>query len=236
MDTPYMAKLFIGKVKQLGDPKAKNPMDRLWETGMLKESVDTKVWLTETGFVGDEVADKKNHGGKEKAVFAYPVAHYEKWQNEFHHPDLKVGGMGENLAIVGLDEHSVCIGDTYQLGEAIVQVSQPRQPCWRPARRFRKLDFALQIQKTGRTGWYFRVIKEGFVQANSPLRLLERPYPKWTIHQCNIVMHEKKDDLQLARELAQCLLLAESWKKTLQKRLEGEVSTIENRVYGPNKE
>ncbi|GIO25621.1 MOSC domain-containing protein [Ornithinibacillus bavariensis] len=236
MTKPYVAKLLVGKVKKVGDPDAKEPMDKQWESGMFKKSTNEKVWLGKTGLVGDEVADKKNHGGPEKAIFAYNVGHYEYWQQELINKDIGIGAFGENLALLFLDEDTVCIGDTYQLGTAIIQVSQPRRPCWKPARRFRTMDFALRIQESGKTGWYFRVLREGSVQEGMELNLIDRPYPNWTITVCNRVMYDKKAELKLIKELANCELLAESWKNTLSKRLAGKGSSGENRVFGPNVE
>lgn len=235
MNVPFVIQLFAGKVKQIGDPGASNLMDQQWETGIFKKGVQGKMWLGETGLMGDEVADRKNHGGPEKAIFTYPVTHYEFWKNELELDSIGMGAMGENLAVYYLDEDSVCIGDIYQFGDSVIQVSQPRRPCWKPARRFKIMDFALRIQNTGRTGWYFRVLKESFVQGEVELTLLERPYPEWSIAKCNEVMYVKKDDLKLAKELASCKLLAQNWKQTLTKRLSGEESSDEKRVYGPNK-
>jgi MOSC domain-containing protein YiiM len=235
MNAPYVQKLFAGKVKKIGEPHASNRMEQQWESGIFKDSVQDKVWLSKTGLTGDEVADTKNHGGPEKAIFAYSTAHYDFWKEELGLQEIGMGAMGENLAVHSMDEHSVCIGDTYEFCDAVIQVSQPRQPCWKPARRFKIMDFALHIQQTGRTGWYFRVLKEGFVQGESELVLLERPYPQWTIAQCNEIMHVKTDDLKLAKELHSCEFLAENWKRTLTKRLAGEKSSIDKRVYGPNK-
>lgn len=234
MEEPFVYKIFTGKVKKLGDPNAKNPMDREWETGIFKEETDEQRWLSKTGLAGDEQGDKKNHGGPEKALFAYPIKHYKAWQDELD-IDMDMGGMGENLAVLEMDEFSVCIGDTYRFGDAIIQVSQPRRPCWRPARRFRIKDLALRIQNTGRTGWYFRVLQEGHVISRIDMELIDRPYPEWTIAACNEVMYVYKDDLKLADELASCELLAPNWKRTLHNRLRGKQSNIERRVYGPNK-
>ncbi|WP_338452954.1 MOSC domain-containing protein [Niallia oryzisoli] len=234
MSKPYIEKIFSGKVKKLGNPHAVNAMDKLWESGIFKEKIDEKIWLSRTGLLGDEVADTKNHGGAEKALFAYTVEHYDEWRKDQALETIGMGSMGENLAVRYMDENTVCIGDTYQYGDAIIQVSQPRQPCWKPARRFRLIDFALRIQRSGRTGWYFRVLKEAFVQDQVELELLERPYPQWTIAKCNEVMHVKKDEIKLAEELASCELLAMSWKETLHKRAGGENSSIDKRVYGPN--
>lgn len=235
MNDPIVHKLFTGKVKQIGEPNAVNRMDKPWETGMFKTEKSEQIWLGETGLQGDEVADKKNHGGPEKALFAYPINHYAYWKEELGRVTIDMGAMGENLAILEADESTVCIGDTYKFGEAIIQVSQPRRPCWKPARRFQVLDFALRIQNSGRTGWYFRVLKEGYVESNTNFTLIERPYPEWTIAACNKVMYVHKEDLRLAENLASCDLLAENWKRSLKKRLLGESELIEKRVYGPNK-
>lgn len=108
-------------------------------------------------------------GDKRRRFFAYPVSHYDYWQNEQQIEGIHIGGMGENLAVADMDEYTVCIGDTYQFGEAVIQVSQPRKPCWKPARRHRTMDLAMRIQKTGRTGWYFRVLQEGVVKAGAEL-------------------------------------------------------------------
>lgn len=203
---------------------------------MFKNATDAYVWLGGTGIEGDEVADKKSHGGPEKAIFAYPFKHYESWRKEPELTTIGTGSMGENLSLAEADEFTVCIGDVYQFGEAVIQVSQPRQPCWKPARRFQLIDFALRIQKSGRTGWYFRVLQEGKISSEMDLELLKRPYPEWSIAACNEVMHVYKDDLRKADDLASCEFLAENWKRRLRKRLAGKESGIESRVYGPNKE
>lgn len=236
MENAIVSQLFAGKVKKLGDPNAVKSVDRVWETGIFKEPILDRLWLSKLGLKGDEVGDKKNHGGLEKALFAYPVQHYAYWQQELTTAAMVIGGMGENIAVKFGDEQTVCLGDTYQLGEAIIQVSQPRQPCWRPARRYRILDLALRIQESGRTGWYYRVLKEGYVASGEELILLARPYPEWTITACNEAMHLHKEDLELSASLENCPFLAESWKQTLQKRLAGQHPITERRVFGPNKE
>lgn len=236
METIKVSQLFRGKVKKLGTPNDPDPMNRPWETGIFKSSTDESVYLYETGLVDDEVGDKVKHGGPEKALFAYPVNHYKYWRDEEAIEEMGAGSFGENLSLETSDESDVCIGDTYKLGEATIQISQPRRPCWRPARRFRVMDLALRIQNSGRTGWYFRVLEEGHIRAGDSLQLIERPEPKWTIEACNDVMYVHKKDMELASSLAASPYLAGSWKNTLQKRLKGKHSSVERRVYGPNKE
>ncbi|MUV38578.1 Protein YiiM [Lentibacillus sp. JNUCC-1] len=237
MEKPLINKLFIGKVKELGKPDATDKMDRPWKTGMFKHAVSAPVYLGDTGFNGDEVADTKNHGGPEKAVFAYPAFHYSYWREELglSKEEIGPGSMGENFSMENMDETSVCIGDTYRCGDALIQVSQPRRPCWKPARRHRVIDFALRIQNSGRTGWYYRVIQTGTVEPGTTLTLEERPYPEWTIEACNTIMYKGKRDLEQTRALADCELLAPNWKRTLSKRLKGMESSSEKRVYGPNR-
>lgn len=233
MQEPYVKQLRTGKVKELGKEDAKDPLERRWQSAIFKAERQGPIMLHKTGLEDDEVADKKIHGGPEKALFAYPAQHYAYWQQELN-IEIFEGGMGENLVIEGADEYSTFIGDIYKFGEAVIQVSQPRQPCWKPARRYQILDFALRIQNSGKTGWYYRVLEEGYVEAGAKLQLLERPYPEWSIAACNEVMHVHKDDLKLAYELASCSLLAENWKRTLKKRLRGVHSDVKKRVYGPN--
>ncbi|WP_376837307.1 MOSC domain-containing protein [Bhargavaea ullalensis] len=236
MNQPFVYKTFTGKVKTMGDPDAKRPMDRKWESAIFKTEKELPLTLTKTGLSGDQVADTKNHGGPEKALFCYPLRHYDHWKEDLELDSIGAGAMGENLSVTDMDETTVCIGDTYRLGNALIQVSQPRRPCWKPARRFRVLDFSLRIQNTGLTGWYFRVLEEGSIQSGLHLELIERPYPRWTIAECNDVMYRDKEDRERTAALASCDLLAANWKHTLVKRLQGHESSVEKRVYGPNQE
>lgn len=231
---PFVHKVFTGKTKNMGNPGAEDPMDREWESGIFKQEKDHQLWLSKTGLSGDEVGDKKAHGGPEKALFAYPIKHYTYWKQDLENDEIDMGGFGENLAVLEMDEYSVCIGDTYKFGDAIIQVSQPRRPCWKPARRYKVKDLALRIQNSGRTGWYFRVLQEGYIISGIDIELIDRPYPQWTIAACNEVMYLYKEDLRLADDLASCELLAPNWKRTLKKRLRGQLSSDTKRLFGPN--
>lgn len=217
-----------------GEKDAKNPMDREWETGIVKRPFEGKIWAGKTNLQGDGQGDRKNHGGPEKAIFVYPAAHYAYWQKKLGRTDFTVGAFGENLSVRNIKEADLCIGDIFQIGAATVQVSQPRRPCWRPARRWRIKDLAIQIQQEGLTGWYFRVLEEGEIQAGDYLELQERPYPEWSVKKCNDVMYHEKQDLELAAELAACELLAPSWRESLSKRAQGKKSDSRKRVIGPN--
>jgi MOSC domain-containing protein YiiM len=230
-----LKQVFAGMPKTVGQKKAKNPMDREWTSAIFKEPVSGPVWVGKTGLTGDGQWDLEHHGGPEKAVFAYGYENYTYWQKELGISEITSGGMGENFVMDQITEDMVSIGDTFQIGEAVVQVSQPRQPCWKPARRFKVKSLALLVQNTGRTGWYLRVVTEGNVEAGQVFTLIDRPYPQWTIQKCNLIIHAKKQNFEDIRELSQCELLAPGMRATLAKRVEMmETPDIRSRVFGPN--
>ena len=126
----------------------------------------------------------------------YLLEHYPYWQQVLGADEFPFGSFGENFTTEGLLETEVCLGDIFEVGSALVQISQPRQPCWKIAPRWRMKDLALRVQDSGRTGWYFRVIREGTVQAGSRLMLVERPFPEWTVASANNIMHRRADDIR----------------------------------------
>lgn len=235
MADPLLASIQVGLPRQLGREHADDPMDRTWTTGFFKEQVAGAVWLGTTNLEGDGQADLVHHGGPEKAVLAYSAQHYPDWRRSLNNPSLPFGAFGENFTVVGLTEADVCIGDVWQVGaEAVVQVSQPRQPCWKLARRWRIKSLALDVQQTGRTGWYFRVLREGFVAAATPLALLERPHPEWTVERANRVMHADKGGAAATLELASVPLLSSNWRTTLTRRANKQESDPKKRLIGEN--
>lgn len=140
---------------------------------MFKEALAGAVWLGSEGLAGDAQADRRVHGGPEKALHQYPVGHYATLARAF--PDaaqaLVPGAMGENLSASGWDEGTVAIGDIFRLGQAVIQVSQPRSPCWKIDHRFNTDGMARLIAEARIPGWYFRVLEPGEV---GPGALFER--------------------------------------------------------------
>lgn len=209
----------VGLPRTMGHALAGDPLGKLWTSGIVKESPPGPVRVTRTNLPGDRQADTQHHGGPDKAVNAMPSEHYPYWSRTLDRPLPTHGAFGENFTTEGLLEGGVCIGDVFEVGEAVVQISQPRQPCWKLARHWRLKDFAALVQRSGRTGWYFRVLREGTVEAGLPLRLSERPHPEWTVSRANEVMNYRKDDLDAARALAACPALSESWRAGLLARV-----------------
>lgn len=226
--------LQVGKPKTIGSSDSPDPMGQIWTTGFFKDPTSQLVWLGKTNLDGDGQADLENHGGPEKAVNIYPSEHYPYWSQTLALKDLSHGAFGENFTTEGLLEGDVCIGDMFEIGESLVQISQPRQPCWKLARRWRVKDLALHVQETGRTGWYFRVLREGYVRAGNTLVLVERPHPNWTVSSANTVMHHQTNDLHAAEDLGGCVYLSSRWREKLKRRVvTGTIESTSSRLDGP---
>lgn len=194
------------------------PSDKPWRTSFFKRPVAGKVAVGPTSLTGDEQADSENHGGVDKAVLAYSADHYPFWRSELSIADIPWGAFGENLSIANLDESLVCIGDQWRIGAAMFEVSQPRQPCWKLARRWQIKDLAARVVANGRSGWYLRVLQTGEIEAGQSVELVARPNPLWTIARAHQVMHHQKNDLALSAELAALPELSAAWKSELGKR------------------
>ncbi len=235
MTEPHLASIQVSLPRSFGQEGAADPMDRPWTTGFFKEAVVGPVQLRLTNLDGDGQADRVHHGGRDKAVLAYSAEHYPIWRQLMNQPSLPFGAFGENFTVTGLTEADVCIGDTWRVGdEVVVQVSQPRQPCWKLARRWRIKTLAFEVQQTGRTGWYFRVLTEGTVAAGMRLTLADRPYPDWTVDRANRLMHLDKKNTSAALELAAIPLLSENWQATLARRAQQQESDPQKRLIGEN--
>ncbi len=141
------------------------------------------VQVLEEGLAPDEQADRTVHGGPEMALHLYPLDHHAWWRGTIgDHPALdEPGGFGSNLAVTGLLEDQVHIGDRFRLGTALIEVSQPRQPCWKIEHRFGHKSMVAQIVKTGRCGWYFRVIETGEVAAGDSLERVGIGAEDWSV-------------------------------------------------------
>ena len=220
MEPALLLSLQIAPVTSIDATGSEAWWDQPWTSGFHKQTVAGRVWLGYEGLRGDQQADRRHHGGVEKAVCVYPAEHYPGWRESLRLPEMAYGAFGENFTVQGLLEPDVCIGDVFQIGGARVQVSQPRQSCWKLARRWRIKDLTAQAEQSGRTGFYFRVLQHGWVAAGEPIQLLDRTFPRFTIAHANEVMHQRKTDFAAAEELAGCRLLSASWKDSLWLRAE----------------
>jgi MOSC domain-containing protein YiiM len=190
-----------------------------WTTAFAKQPVSGPVWVGKNNIEGDEQASAQTHGGVEKACCAYPWEHYSYWQENLDLPKLSYGAFAENFTTQGLLETEVCIGDTFACGKALVQVSQPRPPCWRLSRWWGIKDFAARMEQTGLTGWYLRTLQEGVVEAGEQIKLVERTFPEWPVIVAHELMYDPEADVKRIKALMACALLSESWRDALSKKI-----------------
>lgn len=196
------------------------------------------VALGELGFDGDDQADRRHHGGIDKAVLVYAGQNYQRWAAE-QGLDIEVGGFFENITLGAIegrpapDEQIVRLGERWRLGTAVVQVTQQRSPCYKLARRWQVPDLVERVQATGWSGWYLRVLTPGLVAAGDVVELLERPADAPTVAEVARVLNRDKADLAGARALLGASNLLSKMREKLQRRLAGVADDDAERVRGP---
>lgn len=210
-----VAALLAGRTAPLGEKGV--------QSAIAKRPIDGPGRIGETGLVGDEQGDRRNHGGPEKALHHYPFDHYARWREELSAPPAILdapGAFGENISTLGMTEADVCVGDVYALGSTLLQVSQGRQPCYKLNLRFGEKQMARKLQHTGRTGWYYRVLRTGVVHTGDVFELQERPHPEWSLARLLNVMFIDTLNLYALREIAALDALSPGWKQTALRRVE----------------
>ena len=215
---------------RIGQPQ---PFARSQVSAMDRQPAHGTVEVLADTLAGDSVGDTRFHGGADKAVHCYPLAHYDYWRALYpDNPRFQAGGFGENLCIDGADETNVCMGDIWQIGTARFQVSQGRQPCWKLNERFGIADMALQVQQSLRCGWYLRVLETGRIQAGDPIFLLERPFPDWPLTRILQIIDSRNCDEHTIREALR-LPLPSSWQRLFEQRLlTGTCEDWQRRLFG----
>ncbi|WJE17016.1 MOSC domain-containing protein [Halobacillus sp. ACCC02827] len=188
---------------------------KTFESAIRKAASVAPVYLTKVGLAGDEQA-YKDHGGEDKALCLYPYDYYPYWKDIVKDPP-ETALFGENLTCVGLTEEKGHVGDVYAFGEAVIQISEPRNPCYKLAAKYAVPDMVLRMRDTGFTGFLFRVLKEGYVSSEDVLLLMEKG--DVSIAEVNEVkFHDRYNKEKLKRVLAS-EPLAESTKVPLRKQL-----------------
>jgi MOSC domain-containing protein YiiM len=182
-------------------------------SGFVKHRRDGAVTVGETGLDGDEIADLTVHGGPDKAVYGYGVDHYPRWAAEQpgHAGLFGPGVMGENLAIAGLTEADLCVGDVHRIGDALLQACQPRQPCFKLALRFDDPMMVKAMVKSRRSGWYYRVLKAGRVAAGDAVALHARPNPDFPFSRLVEIVYARDPSREELTRMAAMDGLARQW-------------------------
>lgn len=184
-----------------------------------KHAVAGPLTVGTLGLEGDEQADLTVHGGPDKAIHHYPRDHYPAWNDWLDGHTLldTPGGFGENISTHGLTEAQICIGDRLRLGTALVEVSQGRQPCWKLDHRFGTKGVSGEVVRSGRSGWYYRVLEPGQVMAGDSLTIIDRPWPQWTVARVFglLIGGKAKLERDALGDLVEVDELAEPWKRRL---------------------
>ncbi|HEY4777735.1 MAG TPA: MOSC domain-containing protein [Candidatus Acidoferrales bacterium] len=192
-------------------------------TGIFKEPVAGRVALRKLNLDGDRQADLTVHGGEFKAVYCYPLVHYDYWKQELPGRDLPLAIFGENFTTDGLLEDSVHLGDRFSVGSAEVVVTQPRLPCYKLGIRFQADDMVKRFLASGRSGFYLAVTREGEVAAGDEIKLLARDpqaVPVSEITRLYIAKEFSSADVASLQKALQVAALPESWKEYFRERLD----------------
>lgn len=203
------------------------PREVIWHgrnvtTGIFKQPVQGRVALRKLNLDGDRQADLSVHGGEYKAVYCYPMAHYDYWKTELPGRELPFGMFGENFTTDGLLEDSLHIGDRFSVGSAVAVVTQPRLPCYKLGVRFQADDMVKRFLASRRTGFYLAVTREGEVGAGDEITVIARDpnaVPVSAITRLYVAKRYSDDDVTSVRRALQVAALPESWKTYLQERL-----------------
>ncbi|HEU5140598.1 MAG TPA: MOSC domain-containing protein [Bacillales bacterium] len=188
-------------------------------TAIYKQPIDDAVPLSKVNLSGDAQGNLKVHGGPDKALCAYAYDHYGYWENELDR-QLNPATFGENLTIQGLTEDHVHIGDTFEFGEALVQVTQPRQPCFKLAGKLNRPDMIMKVRENGFSGYYFRVLNEGMVSRAAGLKRISIHPKKVSITFVNKVLYQDQWNERAIRTILEVDELADSLRDSFEKRLD----------------
>ena len=204
------------------------PRETIWQgrtvtTGIFKQPVDGRVALRKLNLDGDRQADLTVHGGEYKAVYCYPIEHYDYWKKELPGRELPTAIFGENFTTEGLLEDSIHLGDQFSIGSAEVIVTQPRLPCYKLGVRFESDHMVRRFLASGRTGFYFAVVREGEVGAGDEIKVIARDpnrVPVSEVTRLYIAKRYGTDEVSSIQRASRVKALPRSWKAYFQQRLQ----------------
>lgn len=199
----------VGLPKEfLHQGKADNA-ETTWSSGIYKDTIEGPLFVDSEGVAGDGQADLKHHGGPDRRLLIFSKGHYPYFE-EFIGKEIPHGGFGENLTVDNFNEDEVCIGDTYRIGGAVIEVSQPRLPCFKLGRRLDAPEIVSEVLDQRKGGIYARILEPGEIHSGDSIELISRPHPGWTIkHAMDVFLakgHPRKAELGQLTQLSQLWL------------------------------
>lgn len=197
-------------------PQAVERDGRVYQTGIYKQHVMGRVRLRRLGLDGDGQADRDAHGGPNRAVYCYGHENYRYWTAQLAWDDVQYGQFGENLTTLGLLETDVCIGDVFRIGAALIQVTQPRVPCYKLADKLGIPGFEKTFLRANRPGFYARALEAGWVEAADAISLIQRDPAGMSVAEVNAALYLEKD-ADAAKRAAQIEALSPEWRRACEK-------------------
>jgi len=189
------------------------------ETGIFKKPVSTSIFLGKTDVKNDIVCDRENHSGVDKACYFYGANHYPFWKEKYPHLNFEFGMLGENITLNHIDETTIRIGSIYQLGTAIVQISEPRIPCYKLGFKFNNQEVIKEYINSSYSGFYVRILTEGEVTINDEFKLIEQNQNDFSVEDAFSLLSYNKNNQLLLEMLKNELLLGEGYRKSILKRI-----------------
>ena len=203
----------------VGMPRDVEWRGRTVRTSIFKTPVSHRVRVAQHNLEGDAQSDLSVHGGREKAVYAYPAEHYAFWRGELPDHELPWGSFGENFTTEGVLESEVCVGDRFGIGTAEFVATQPRMPCYKLGIRFDRPEIVKRFHKSGRNGFYFAVEREGEVGAGDPIERLSRDERRLTIADVISLYVSDEPSQPLLRRASEHPWLPAGWRDYFRDRL-----------------
>lgn len=200
-------------------PKEVPHKDETLQTGIFKEPIAGRRMLRKLNLDGDGQADLDNHGGVHRAVYVYSVENYEYWQDRLGRDDFSFGQFGENFTVEGMPEDEVCVGDVFRVGGALVQVSQPRPPCFKLGIKMGMAPFPKLFLASGLMGFYLRVLEEGEVGAEDAIERVESDSERMTVRKMSDLFFYDKENLEATRRALRVRALSPGWRQPFEERL-----------------
>jgi MOSC domain-containing protein YiiM len=204
----------------VGLPREVSYQGRIIRTGIFKSPITGRARVDALNLAGDRQADLTVHGGASKAVYAYPIEHYDFWRRELPGADFPMGSFGENLTTAGLLEKELNIGDRLCIGSVELIVTEPRLPCYKLNAKFTREDMVKKFLKSRRTGFYFAVAREGEIGAGDPIQFLSREGIRVSVADITRLYAFDKNDFAGMRRAAEVPALPESWRGYFRDRLQ----------------
>lgn len=195
-------------------------------TGIYKNPTQSPLMLRTLNLDGDKQADLEAHGGIYKAVYVYSIENYNYWKQKLNRDDFNYGQFGENFTVEGMTDNVIYVGDRFQVGDAIVEVTQPRVPCYKLAFKMNRPDFVKLFLRSGRTGFYLKVIQEGEVNIADTFNKINNGPEQMTVQEINHLLYFDKKNIQMAHKALKIPALSPGWKGSFQDMVEKQDAAI----------